>query len=600
MQKKSKLNFLIDMLGKEIFNLLALLIVTLFYVLFVLLKPIIFGFLIDNIVNRQPIASKLLEKIATLIGGVEYIRQNLWIGAFLIITLTIFSALMIFIRGRLNGKISERISEKIRNKIYHHLMYLPYSFYVTSKSGELIQRSTSDVDMVRRVFAGQIGEFIYASAMVGIALFIMLTKDTFLALVAISLLPIIFVFALIFFKKVQKDFSDLENAEAKMTSTIQENLGATRVVKAFNREKYESQQFEKVNDNHRIYGKKLVKSLGVYWGISDIICLSSILLVLTFSVFKVLNNQLTIGDAFIFVSYTSMIVWPLRHLGRIIADLGKVSIALDRIIEILQLPLENLSIGLNPEIKGNISLKNVKFKYSDSNQHVLRGVDMEIKAGETIAILGPTGSGKSSLVHLLLGLYDYDSGQILLDGVELKMISKEHLRNNVAIVLQEPFLFSKSIKDNIIIAKPDANSKQIEHAVRIAHMERVISGFDQGFETMVGERGATLSGGQQQRMAIARTLISESPIIIFDDSLSAVDTETDASIREKLSQIDKKTTTIIITQRTTSSSNADKIFVLEDGKISQTGTHNQLINEPGLYQRIYQIQSHMEAGDING
>lgn len=599
MKKQSRIKFLIEMLDKEIYKLFALVVFTLLYVGLVLLQPMIFGFLIDNVVNRETITSPILINVATSLGGIEFIRQNLWIGALVIIGVSLLSGVMIFTRSRLNGVISEKTAKNIRNKLYHHFMYLPYSFYVTSKTGELIQRSTSDVDMVRKVFAGQISEFIYATSMVSIALVIMITKDVRLALVAVSLLPIIFVFAIFFFNRVQKDFKNLEEAEAQMTSTIQENLGAARVVKAFNRELYESKQFEGKNENYQIHGKKLIQSLATYWGISDVICLSSILLVLTFSVFKVLNNELTIGDAFIFVSYTSMIVWPLRHLGRIIADLGKVSVSIDRINDILHLPLEDIETGLTPKIKGAISLKNVKFKYSDGNSHVLHGVDMEIKAGETIAILGPTGSGKSSLVHLLLGLYDYDSGSIKIDGVELRKISKEHLRNNVSIVLQEPFLFSKTIRDNIMIAKPDAKLEQVENAVRVAHIDKVISGFDLGYDTMVGERGATLSGGQQQRMAIARTVINNSPVLIFDDSLSAVDTETDASIRKKLREVSSDTTTIIITQRVASSITADKIFVLEKGKITQVGSHNELIKQPGLYQRINEIQSRLELGDYS-
>lgn len=599
MIKKSKLKFLIEMLERDIYKLFALLIFTILYVSLILFQPIIFGFLIDNVVNREIISNNLLALIANFFGGVEFIRVNLWVGALLIISVTLLSGVMIYVRSRLNGLISETVAKNIRNKMYNHFMHLPYSYYVTSKTGELIQRSTSDVDMVRKVFAGQISEFIYAASMVLIALIIMLTKDYRLALVAISLLPIIFLFAIIFFNRVQKDFKDLEESEAQMTSNIQENLKGTRVVKAFNREKFESEHFKIKNKSYQVNGKKLVRSLAMYWGISDMICLSSILMVLTLSVIKVLDGQLTIGNAFIFISYTSMIVWPLRHLGRIIADLGKVSVSIDRITSILEAPLEDLEIGLTPNITGNLSLIDVKFKYADGVNHVLNGVNMEIKAGETVAILGPTGSGKSSLVHLLLGLYDYDSGSILVDNVELNKISKKHLRDNVSIVLQEPFLFSKTIQDNILISKPNAPLEQIQHAARIAHIDEVIGNFDLGYQTMVGERGTTLSGGQQQRMAIARTVINDSPILIFDDSLSAVDTETDASIRKKLKELSKDTTTIIITQRVASSITSDRIFVLEDGKITQTGNHNELISKDGLYKRINDIQSKLELGDYS-
>lgn len=599
MKKQTKLHFLYKMLDRDCYKLIVLVLFTIIFVTLTLYQPIVFGFLIDNVVNRQPISSTSLAYLADLFGGIEFIRNNLWIGAIIIILINVFSGLMMFLRSRLNGKISEHVAKNVRDEMYSHFMHLPYSYYVTSKTGDLIQRSTSDVDIVRKVFANQIGEFVYTTIMVIIAMIIMLNKDFTLALVATALFPVIFLFAIIFFKRVQKDFLALEQSESKMTSNIQENLKAVRVVKAFNREKYESEQFEINNRNYKTNGKKLIRSLATYWGISDVLCFSSILLVLTFSVSKVLNNDLSVGDAFIFISYTSMIVWPLRNLGRIIADFGKVSISLDRILEILEKPLEDLDSGLTPEISGNLSLKNVKFRYADGISHVLNGVDMNIKSGETVAILGPTGSGKSSLVQLLLGLYDYDEGSIEIDGVELKDISKKHLRSNVSIVLQEPFLFSKTIKDNIVISKPRARIEQIENAAKIAHMDQVISSFDLGYETMVGERGTTLSGGQQQRMAIARTIINERPILIFDDSLSAVDTETDASIRKKLKELSQNTTTIIITQRVSSSISADKIFVLEKGKITQTGNHESLIKEDGLYKRINDIQSKLELGEYS-
>ncbi len=348
-------------------------------------------------------------------------------------------------------------------------------------------------------------------------------------------------------------------------------------------------KFKDLNKKYSNAGKKLINSLALYWGISDLICFSSILLVLVNSIIMVLNNQISIGDVFVFVSYISMIVWPLRHMGRILADLGKVNVALMRVSEIIYVEKEDLNSGLKPHINGNIEIKNLSFKFDDEKNNVLEDINMNIKAGSKVALIGPTGSGKSSLVHLLLGLYDY-KGSIKIDGYELSDISKAYLRDNISIVLQEPFLFSKTIKENITISNPYVNNDKLKHIANIAHVDEFIDNFNLGYETMVGERGTTLSGGQKQRMAIARTIINDSKILIFDDSLSALDSETDAKIQKSLKSFFTDITTIIITQRINSAKDADNIFVLENGIISESGTHDELILNNGLYKRLYDVQ----------
>ncbi len=597
---KNKVQFLKEVAHKQKRNLIFLVFATMMFVALNLLQPMIFGFMIDNVVNLEPISNPSLEALSNKLGGVSYIRENLWIGALIIIALGVLSALFTFSRSRLNGVISEDVAFNIKNKLFNHLMHVPYNYYVTSKTGDLIQRGTSDIDTIRRVFAGQISEFLYAMFMVGIAFFIMINKNVKLALIASILLPVIFIFAIGFFKYVQKIFRKYEDIESSLTNSITENLAATRVIKAFNREAYETELFAQKNEDLSNVGKEMIDALSLYWGISDFICFTSIFIVLISSVLMVINNNLSIGDAFVFISYTGMMVWPLRQMGRIIADMSKVGVALNRIIEVCDVELENLNDGLTPTIEGNLVLENVKFNYDDDPAPILKGVNIDIKAGESIAILGPTGAGKSSLIHILMGLYDYTEGSIKVDGVELRDISKKHLRNNISVVLQEPFLFSKTLKENITISRPEATKRDLEYAANIAHVDEFIDNFDMGYETMIGERGTTLSGGQKQRVAIARTVVNDFPIIIFDDSLSAVDTETDANIRKKLQNVKDKTTTIIITQRISSSKDADKIFVLEDGVITQVGNHDQLINEEGLYKRVNDVQSNLEIGEIYG
>lgn len=597
---KEKIKFLNTVLKGEYPKLILLIIITITYVILNLLQPLVFAFFIDNIVNLEPIEGIFQNLLVNVLGGVNFIRENLWSGALVVLFIGSLAAVAVFIRSRLNGLISENVAYNIKNEMFDDLMHLPYSYYVKSSSGDLIQRSTSDIDIVRRLFASQISEFIYALSIVLISFIIMLQRNLKLSLVAGALLPVIFIFAIIFFRYVQKVFLDYEHKESDLTAYISENLKATRVVKAFSRELYESEMFKEKNRKLSDAGKKVIDALGFYWGVSDFICLFSILSVLTYGVVMVRSDLITIGDVFLFVSYTGMMVWPLRHMGRIIADMSKVSVGLDRIIEIVNEDKEDLLSGSVADIRGDISLENVVFSYEDDqNNKILNDLSLSIKEGENIAIIGPTGSGKSSLIHLLLGLYDYESGSIKINGLELKDISKKHLRNNISVVLQEPFLFSRSIKENIMISRSDAKMSDLDHVLNIAHVDEFLNNFELGYDTVVGEKGATLSGGQRQRVAIARTIINDYPIIIFDDSLSAVDTETDANIREKLKTIKPDTTTIIITQRIASAKDADKIFVLENGKITQSGKHEDLIKEAGLYKRVYDIQN-SEVGDLNG
>ena len=278
-----------------------------------------------------------------------------------------------------------------------------------------------------------------------------------------------------------------------------------------------------------------------------------------------------------------MLIWPIRSLGRLISDYGKTMVALRRIEEVLEEPSEYLINGeLKPEIKGNIEFRNVSFKFDDDDKHFLNGVSFDIKAGETVAIIGKTGSGKSTIVNLLTRLLEYQDGEIFYDGIPLKDIEKRHLRKNIGIVLQDPFLFSKTVYDNIKIADKMASDDRVYDAANVASIHEDILKFEKGYHTLVGEKGTTLSGGQKQRVAIARILVDEKPIIIFDDSLSAVDTETDMMIRKALKKKTNKITTIIITHRITTAKEADKIIVLENGCVSAIGNHEELSKKPGL------------------
>lgn len=564
-----------------------------------LVSPLLFRFLIDNVVHGLPLKDAWLIAYSNLFGGVDTIRQNLWLGALMIIAVNLVVLTLMFFRGKWNADISETFVEKLRNDLYRHLLRWPYHTHVNAKTGDLIQRCTSDVDTIRRFLAGQYSELIYASAMALIATVILFSIDVRLAWIAIAVLPIIILFAFIFFVNMQKVFLSSDEAEGVLSSTLQENLAGVRVVKAFNREVHELEKYDAKNKHYRDITFKLIEYLALYWSLSDTIILIQIFVVVIAGIFEAQAGALSVGEFYVFVAYESMILWPIRNIGRILSDMGKMLVSIRRLNEILLTPQEPLEEGEVADIRGDIVFDHVHFRYADATTDILSDVSFTVKKGETVAILGPTGSGKSSLVHLLLRLYDPTGGTITLGGHDLKTLQRASLRKQVGIVLQEPFLFSKTIYENIRLANREAKESEVMQAAKIASVHRVINEFDQGYKTLVGEKGVTLSGGQKQRIAIARTIVNQAPILIFDDSLSAVDTETDAAIRRGLKTLAQGVTTLIITHRVATAQEADKIIVLQDGKITQQGTHEELSHSEGLYRRIVEIQNAMMEGGEN-
>ena len=580
-------------------HLLFVIIVTILYAGINLIASLVFSFVIDNIIDSKPISNRMIGFLASIMGGVDDLKNNLWKVAILLIVVYLMVAILMHYRQKMQGIVSENIVESIRNELYSHIQKLPYSYHVKVKTGELIQKCTSDVDMVRRFFSGQFAEIFYILATVLIALLILFSINFKLALFASLSLPFIFVYSYLFFRKIQKEFLKSDESEAVMSSVIQESLSGVRVVKAFNREEYEIAKFRKTNLEYKDITYNMILNLGYYWSSSYFFCLLGILSVVIAGVFAVRNGDLTIGNFIVFITYQSMILYPIRALGRILSDFGKLTVSLDRLIEICDTEAEDLKSGLKPSLKGDIEFKNVSFAYED-NVLVLKNLNFKISDGETVAIIGPTGSGKSSLIHLLSRLYDVSDGEILINNINIEDINKLYLRDNVGIVLQEPFLFSRSIISNLRIVKEDASDQEIYNACRIASIHDVINSFDKGYDTIVGEKGVTLSGGQKQRLAIARTILKHTPILIFDDSLSAVDTETDAAIRTALKTLQNNVTTIIITGRVSSAKDCDKIIVLENGEISDIGKHDELIKRDGLYSRINKIQNEYElTGEVD-
>lgn len=579
--------------GSKGIYLLAMLTIILSQVV-VIVSPLIISATIDSIIGEMPIDNNFLARMMGFFGGREYLRNNLWLIGLSLIMLAILRGILTYLRNTLANEASEYTAKNIRDLLYDHIQKLPYEYHVKADTGDLIQRCTSDVNTIKRFLSIQLVEVAGSLFMLGFIAYTMLGINRKMTLVSMSTMPIIFGFALVFFSRVKLAFEASDKAEAELTTALQENLTGVRVVKACANQKYEIEKFDKRNVDYRDKTYKLIHNLALYWGASDFICFMQIGLTIVSGSIWAVRGEISLGTVLLFSTYVNMLLWPLRQMGRTLTDMGKAMVAIGRIEEILKEDIEVLKENnMEPEIRGNIDFKNISFEY-EKGLPVLDDISFNIRAGTTLAIIGPTGSGKSSLVYLLARLYDYKKGSILVDGKELKSIDRTWVRKNIGIVLQEPFLYGKTIRDNIRLANPKLGDKEIYASAEIASIHEDIISFEKGYDTYVGERGVSLSGGQKQRIAIARTIINDCPIVVFDDSLSAVDTETDIAIRQALNNRKNKSTTIIISHRISTVAEADKIMVLDKGRIIQRGSHQELVKEDGLYKRLYEIQNSMK------
>ncbi len=558
--------------------------------------PQVISFTVDSIIGNVPY--KLFSPLMSLIsmaGGREGLRQNLWLCAAFVIVIAIIASLGDFI-GRISiAKATEGTVKTIRNKLFEHIQKLPYSWHIKNQTGDIIQRSTSDVEVLRNFISTQLSEMFRTIMLVAISLALMFPMNLSLTMMVLGFVPVVILYSSIFYGILSKKFLVADEAEGALFTATQENLTGVRVVRAFGREKYEIEKFSERNLKFSDLWVKLGYQLGYYWGIGDLVTGLMVMTIVAAGTYQAVNNVITLGEFLVFVSYTSMIAWPLRSFGRILGELSKTKVSAQRICEILCEPEElEAPESVEPDMNMDIEYKNVTFRY-DGSAPVLDDVSFKIKAGTTFAVLGGTGSGKTTLMHLLNRLYDLpeDCGSITIGGVDIHNIKRAHLRKNIGMVLQEPFLFSRSIKDNITIVKSEATIDDVKEATSIAQVDGAIEEFSKGYDTIVGERGVTLSGGQKQRVSIARMLLQKTPIMVFDDSLSAVDSETDSKIREALKNDKKGSTIILISHRITTLMQADTILVLDRGRVSDMGTHDELIEREGIYKEVFNVQMNL-------
>ena len=542
------------------------------------LTPQIFRFTIDSVLGSDQY---------------PFLSEHLWIMALVVIGVAVMSGIVLYV-GRVGTALAgETFAKNMRDALFVHVQKLPMSWHDKNQTGDIIQRCTSDVEVIRNFVVTQLLEVFRTSFLVIVSFAMMMSMNVKLSLIVLAFVPVVVLYSAIFYRLIARRFTDADEAEGELSTVVQENATGVRVVRAFGREKFEMDRFREKNDAFAKLWIKLGTLSGLYWGVGDLITGLQVVTIIVLGAVEAVRGTISVGEFVAFASYNTTLVWPIRGLGRILSDMSKAGVSFERVDYIIRGEEEGYSEQKrkSEQLTEDIQFSHVSFSY-ENGQDVLSDVSFEIPAGTTFGILGGTGSGKSTIVQLLTRLYECEGngGTIRIGGRDIREIPLEELRNKVGMVLQEPFLYSRTIKENICASRPDASMEEIRKAAQIACVDDAIMSFPDGYDTLVGERGVTLSGGQRQRVAIARMLLSRSPVMVFDDSLSAVDAKTDYQIRLALKKERGDSTLILISHRITTLMGADQIMVLNHGKIEELGTHEELIEREGIYRKIYEIQ----------
>ena len=548
------------------------------------LIPQIFRFTVDSVLEGQ---------------GHRWLSEHLWAIAGFLIVVALLSGAALFVSRLYTAKAGENFAKNMRDALFAHVQRLPVKWHDRHQTGDIIQRCTSDVEVIRNFVVTQLLEVFRTVFLIAVSFSIMLSMNVKLSMLVLIFVPVVAAYSVIFYRLIAKKFIWADEAEGELSTVVQENATGVRVVRAFGREMFEMERFHEKNNAFANLWIKLGTMSGLYWGTGDFITGLQVIAVIVFGAIEAVHGELSVGEFIAFASYNTTLVWPVRGLGRILSEMSKAGVSFERVNYILAASEEEYgeeketktADERNCEERFDIEFSHVNFGY-DKEKKVLDDVTFTIPQGKTLGILGGTGSGKSTVIQLLNRLYELSegNGKITIGGRDVREIPLKELRKKIGIVLQEPFLYSRTIRENICASRPDASFEGIREAAKIACVDEAIMNFPDGYETLVGERGVTLSGGQRQRVAIARMLLQKAPIMIFDDSLSAVDSQTDSKIRKELAVKCKDATVILISHRITTLMGADNIMVLNCGRIEEMGTHQELLEKQGSYREIYEIQ----------
>lgn len=547
-----------------------------------------------DLLAEEPAGNGFIDEWLSTLFGREASASTFWRIAAAIGICSGLGGILLGLRIWLSSAASERIVRRLRQDLLTRIQRLPMPWHDDAETGDVVQRCSSDVDTVRLFLATQIVEIGRALILLAFMIPALLHLDTRMALWSLALFPFILGFALSYFRRVRVQFLAMDEAEGRMTGILQENLTGIRVVRAFARQDFEKDKFGHASRDYREKNGRFIELLANFWAVSDLMCFGQLGLVLVVGALRIQEGTLTVGTFFAVFSYLWVVIWPVRHMGRVLAETGKATVSMGRIREVLEAETEGESpAASNPEIRrGSIEFRGVSFAYGEGPL-VLDNLSFRLEAGETLGLIGPPGSGKSTIVRLLLRLYDGYEGEILLDGVELRERSIEQTRSAIAAVLQQPFLFARTVHENLTIGHAGKDLNQLQEATRAASLHDSILEFESGYDTLLGERGVTLSGGQRQRLAISRAIAKEAPILILDDSLSAVDAETEESIQSALEP--ESRTKILCAHRVSTLRSADRILLLDGGRVVESGNHKELMERDGNYARIVRMQNPTES-----
>ncbi len=575
---------------------IATMLLSAFAALTELINPRIISCVIDYVIGDEKLPDSGAEAaFIRILGGRGYISEHIFIPALMVIGVGLLSAAVKYLGGAVNSAGAERFVQRLRNTLYAQTVKLPMSWHQQNPAGNIIQRCTSDVETVKNFVSAQLTSFARIILLIALSMVFMVKINVRLTLIAAAFIPIIVGYSLFFHSRIGKTFMKADNEEGVVSSIVQENLTGIRVVRAFGKEAYECDRFTAKNESYTLLWIRIMRILSIFWSMGDLISGLQVMLVVILGAVLCVKGELSVGNYIAFVSYNAMLTWPVRELGRTIADLSRAGVSIDRIMFIMNSEPEDLTKGssdFDEDCDVLIKFDKVSFSYKDGTD-VLKDIDIEVRKGEKIGIIGGTGSGKSTMMDLLTRLCDEDRvrGVISFMGKDIKEYALTDLRRRFSKVSQEPFLFSGTIAENISISADDISEEQIMEAVRDASLDTMVDSFKKGLDTYVGERGVTLSGGQKQRCAIAAGLVKRADVLILDDSFSALDAETDERIRKTLYEKYSGMTMIIIAHRITTIAGCDRIYVLDNGRIADSGTHQELIGRKGIYKDIYELQS---------